>query len=320
MLFFGAGVIGSVYAARLQEAGADVTVVARGDRYADIAEHGIVLEDFSSKHRTAYPVKVVDKMPSGEEFDVCVVALQSTQVGPALPVLAANPRIPVFLFLHNTVTGFGPLFEAVGRERVLVGHANLGGERVGHVVHYMAAQKMTLGEPDGTESARLREIAALFRAAGFGVRSNPRMDAWKRYHMALGCPMVNAMYRAGGCNYRLARDREALAQFVGGMREAFQVLQTLGFPVEPREMRLLGVLPDSLLTALFRRVFRMEVMDIGGARHARNAREEMTRLSAELLELAGEAGVETPVLRELHRYAVSADGPVEVPEGEEGRC
>jgi hypothetical protein len=46
MLFFGAGVLGSVYAARLHEAGVDVTVLARGRRLADIREHGIVLEEF----------------------------------------------------------------------------------------------------------------------------------------------------------------------------------------------------------------------------------------------------------------------------------
>ncbi len=47
-LFFGAGVLGSVYAAKLHEAGVDVTVVARDKRFADIKEHGIVLEQFKT--------------------------------------------------------------------------------------------------------------------------------------------------------------------------------------------------------------------------------------------------------------------------------
>lgn len=64
----------------------------------------------------------------------------------------------------------------------------------------------------------LGSVYAAFRAAGFGVEFSPGMDAWKRYHMAFGGPMVHAMYMAGSCNYRLARNREALGKFVRGMR------------------------------------------------------------------------------------------------------
>lgn len=308
MLFFGAGVIGSVYAARLREAGVDVTVLARGQRLSDIREHGIVLETFGTGRQTGTRVDVVEEMPRDDAFDVCVVPLQATQVEAALPTLAQNQHIPSFLFMHNTLTGFDPLVDALGRERVLIGHANLGGERQGHVVHYLASQNMTLGELDGRESERLRRIADAFRAAGFGVEFNADMDAWKRYHMALGTPMTNAMYMAGSCNYRLARDREALGKFVRGMREAFAVLRSLGFAVEPKKMRQLVALPDFALVWLFRIVFRLKIMDIGGARHARNAREEMATLSAQLLELADEANVPVPTLRELHRYALEPAG------------
>ena len=305
MLFFGAGVIGSVYAARLREAGVDVIVLARGQRLDDIREHGIVLETFGSGKRTTTQVEVVERMPRDEHFDVCMVPIQATQVEAALPTLAENPHIPTYVFMHNTVTGFDLLVDALGRERVVIGHANLGGEREGHVVHYLASQNMTLGELDGRETERLRRIAAAFRAAGFGVEFNADMDAWKRYHMALGTPMTNAMYMAGSCNYRLARDREALGKFVRGMREAFAVLQAHGFAVEPKKMRQLAALPDFALLWLFRVVFRLKIMDIGGARHARNAREEMAQLSQQLLALADDAGVQVPTLQALHRYALT---------------
>lgn len=304
-LIFGAGVIGSVYAAKLKEAGIDVTVVARGKRLEDISKHGIVLEEFNTGKQTSIPVKVVEQMPNDEHFDVCVVSVQRTQVESALVKLSQNEKIPAFLFLHNTVNGFEPLVKALGRERVLIGHANLGGERDGHIVRYMTAQKMPLGELNGEESERVRRIANAFKAAGFGVEFCRNMDAWKRYHMALGSPMANAMYMAGSCNYKLSRNREALVKFVRGMREGFDVLKTLGFPVEPKRMRLLKVLPNFMLIGLFKMVFRMKIMDIGGARHARNAREEMIQLSEEFLSLADRAGVDVPTLRELHSYAVN---------------
>ncbi len=57
ILVFGAGVLGSYYAAMLQEGGHDVTLVARGQRYHDIKEHGIVIEDYGTKERTTTRVK-----------------------------------------------------------------------------------------------------------------------------------------------------------------------------------------------------------------------------------------------------------------------
>ncbi|HEY3366174.1 MAG TPA: 2-dehydropantoate 2-reductase N-terminal domain-containing protein [Symbiobacteriaceae bacterium] len=43
ILVFGAGVLGSLYAAKLQESGHDVTILARGQRLDEIAQYGIVL-------------------------------------------------------------------------------------------------------------------------------------------------------------------------------------------------------------------------------------------------------------------------------------
>ncbi len=42
VLVFGAGVLGSLYAALLHEAGSDVTPVARGSRYEELSKCGVV--------------------------------------------------------------------------------------------------------------------------------------------------------------------------------------------------------------------------------------------------------------------------------------
>ncbi len=47
ILIYGAGVVGSVYAARLQEAGHNVSLLARGQRTVSLRTHGIQLEDAS---------------------------------------------------------------------------------------------------------------------------------------------------------------------------------------------------------------------------------------------------------------------------------
>ena len=49
VLVYGAGVQGGLYAARLHQAGLDVSLLARGRRLADLREHGIVLENRGSE-------------------------------------------------------------------------------------------------------------------------------------------------------------------------------------------------------------------------------------------------------------------------------
>ena len=48
ILVYGAGVVGSQYAARLRQAGHMVTLLARGERAAQMRDHGIVLEAFNT--------------------------------------------------------------------------------------------------------------------------------------------------------------------------------------------------------------------------------------------------------------------------------
>jgi 2-dehydropantoate 2-reductase len=52
ILVYGAGVLGSLYAARLADSGNDVTILARGQRLIDIRANGIVLDGYHSRLRS----------------------------------------------------------------------------------------------------------------------------------------------------------------------------------------------------------------------------------------------------------------------------
>ncbi len=60
ILIVGAGVIGSVYGAKLLERGHEVVALARGERLIELQERGLILEDAERGYRTALPVSVVD--------------------------------------------------------------------------------------------------------------------------------------------------------------------------------------------------------------------------------------------------------------------
>jgi len=103
-LILGAGVTGSFNAARLTDAGQDITSLARGRRLQDLRRHGIVLEDSRSGRRTITQVQLVDRLGPDYGYDVAIVAVKTDQLSSTLPVLAQNHR----LFGHFQADG---LFE-----------------------------------------------------------------------------------------------------------------------------------------------------------------------------------------------------------------
>jgi len=311
VLFFGAGVLGSLYAARLHEAGNDVTLVARGSRYEDLKKHGVVLENFDTGEKTRTELRIIDKMPADEYFDFCVVLVQKTQLESTLEALQVNAHIPAFIFMNNTAEGPQAMIDALGRERVMLGHANAGGERQGHVVLYMITEKMTLGELDGKKSQRLLQMVKTFKTAGFAVDLSSHIDAWKKYHVALAVPFSFAMYINNSCNISLSHCREDIRKCLQGIREGFAALARLGYPVEPPKLKWVFAIPDFILTPLFQQVLRSKIADIGMARHLRNAREEMDQLEQEFFDLIKKSELETPGINELrHRAAASKAGKV----------
>ncbi len=318
ILVYGAGVLGSVYAARLTDAGNDVTLVARGQRLADIRQHGLVLEDYATGARTTTPVNVIEKLSPDEAYDLALVIVRKNQLDPVLVELAVAPLIPDILFMFNNAAGPGEMIRAVGRERVVLGFPGGGGMRDGHVIRYMLSdrskQPTTIGELEGQISERLLRIAAVLESAGLPVAFNENMDAWLKTHAALISPMVNAIYAAGCDRMRLAKTRDALVLLVRAVREGLRVLQAMGVPLNPPSFRLLLWLPEPVLVWYLQRGVTSEAFELGAVRHAAAARDEMEHIAGEFRFLARVVGASTPSIDYLYSF-LNPDNPP-MPEGQ----
>lgn len=298
--------LGSLYAARLRASGQEVSLLARGQRLADLRTHGIVLEHALKRERTTTVVNVVDQLAPEAVYDLIAVLVRKNQVRDVLPLLAGNKGTPNILFMVNNPSGYEEWAQAVGRERLVLGFAGASGTREGHVVRYLVApgfmQPTTFGELDGRATPRLKQIVNVFKVAGFPVAISSNMDAWQKTHVALVSPLANAIYFAGGDNYRLARMPEAGRLVVRGVREGFQVLRALGVPITPPSLRLWEWLPERLLVALLLRWANSRHFETVATRHANAARDEMKQLADEFRLLARRTTVETPALDRLHGY------------------
>lgn len=296
ILIFGAGVLGSLYAARLKAAGADVTILARGERALQIRTHGIVLVDEATGRESHTALPVIGHLSPDDRYDMILVLVRRDQLDSTLPQLAGNCSGAV-LFMCNNASGPGALVEALGPGRVLLGFPGAGGSREGHKVRCSVVsgrtQPTTLGELSGQVTPRLRAVADLLRRAGFPTAFSGNMDAWLKTHAAVVSPVANAFYFAGD-NYRLAASPEGLRLLVDAIREGLRALDALQIPVEPSRYRLLMYVPVWLAGPVLRRVFATRWAELVLWRHADTARTEMRVMAEEVRALLRAAGLPAP--------------------------
>lgn len=311
ILVFGAGVLGSVYAAKLGQAGQDVTVLARGERLREIQERGILLQEQGSEAITATPVRVIDHIDPAEAYDWVLVVVRRNQLGEALAALRAGVSSPNVLFLLNNAGGWQAMADALGKERVVLGFPCTGGMRAqGVVTHLPLGAATTVGEIDGQESGRLQQLSALMALAGLPVEICSDMDAWLKTHAAVIIPLAAAVYMAGGSTHRLAETRDALVLLVRAAKEALAALDGLGIPITPRAYAVLRWLPEPLLVTLLRKVLVSERAELGLARHANAARDEMAALAGEVSALFQQSGKPATSFNLLRRYLDPAVQPL----------
>ncbi|TET49728.1 MAG: ketopantoate reductase family protein, partial [Anaerolineales bacterium] len=292
ILVYGAGPLGTLFAARLQRGGNDVSLLARGQRLEQLREHGIVLEDLVTKERTTTLVNVVEELAPDDAYDLVLVIMRKNNALIILPVLAGNENTPNVLFLMNNAAGPGELTEALGDERVLIGFPGSVGYREGHVVHVLTgnedeAASVPFGEVDGRIADRTRAVASIIDSApGLQAEIRTDMDAWLKYHVALLFPsLAPALRMCGVDNYRMSRTRDGIVLAIRAIKEGFRALRALRLPITPPKLRLFASLPEPILVAVLRRYLGNELMEAALVKHARAAHSEVVHLADEFLAL-----------------------------------
>ncbi len=120
-LVFGAGPTGSLYAARLFEAGHDITLLDRGQRLEDLRTHGVVLDDAFSGRREVHHIPLVEEFGEDDDYDLVMVVMRKNQAPQLLPLLAKNRRVGTFLFLMNNAADLNGERFARTRDAIILG-------------------------------------------------------------------------------------------------------------------------------------------------------------------------------------------------------
>ncbi|MBN2157460.1 MAG: NAD-binding protein [Candidatus Lokiarchaeota archaeon] len=78
-LVYGAGVLGSLYAAVLKLSGKDVTLLARGKRLEELRDHGLVIENLITEKTIQTKIDLIDsKLTENNNFDLILVIISTS--------------------------------------------------------------------------------------------------------------------------------------------------------------------------------------------------------------------------------------------------
>ncbi|MFA8443902.1 2-dehydropantoate 2-reductase [Yoonia sp.] len=215
---FGAGAIGGYMGAKLAQAGADVSLVARGPHLKAMREDGLRLIEESGE--TTVKVTASDDAADLGPQDYVIVTLKAHSVPPVVPKM--QPLIGDNTTIVSGVNGVpwwyfhkigGPL-EGTRLQSVDPGNAQwdgFGPDRVLGCVVYPAAEvvapgvvkhiegnRFSLGEPDGSKSERALALSKALSAAGLRapVRPKIRDEIWVKLWGNLSFNPISALTHA----------------------------------------------------------------------------------------------------------------------------
>lgn len=232
----GVGGIGSTFAARLADAGHDVTVIVRNRRLDQVCNDGGIRTPDGVVATT-----VAAELPIDVDFDLILVTVLAHQVAPLLPRLTAS-RSRTVMFMFNTFDSLATLRGAVG-ERFAFGFPAIAARVDTDGVLHTGIQSR--GVLTTLTDARWAEV---FTAAGIPAVTTSDMESWLRSHAAAVVPfMITAAeaHRARrGISWSRARELAAAKD------EAFALVRELGHDVIPTVHSVVGKVPAVMTAGL----------------------------------------------------------------------
>jgi len=245
---FGAGAIGGLLAVKLHQAGADVTVIARGPHLAAIRANGMTLK--SEGRTVTVPLKATDKAEEAGSQDYVIVTLKANGLIPAATEIAKlmGPDTALVTGINGIPYWYFYGLEGPWRDRV-VESVDPDGKlwtilpprhAIGCVIYPAAdvsapgviehtyGTRFSLGEPDGSKSARIEALSQMLTKAGLKapIRANIRDEIWVKLWGNLAFNPLSAL--TGATLDRLAFRPDLRAVVRAMMEEGEAVGRALG--------------------------------------------------------------------------------------------
>jgi 2-dehydropantoate 2-reductase len=236
ILVMGAGAVGAYFGARLQQAGEQVVLCARGDNLRALREHGLAVKSY--KGDFAVRVEATDDPRDDGPYELILFCVKSYDTERAARTIDGCLNAGgAILTVQNGVENEVRLCELFGADAVMAGNARIGAEMIapGQLVHRTGGF-IEFGELDGRDTARARKLAEIFQRAGIFGELTMRLGAirWEKLLWNAAFNSVTAL--SGRKVGDVLDDAEGEALLRALMTEIVAVAQAEGVPLSEAQV------------------------------------------------------------------------------------
>ncbi|URZ00303.1 ketopantoate reductase family protein [Clostridium felsineum] len=309
ILIYGAGVLGSYAAYELNRIGHEVTILARGSRYEEIKEKGLVIRHWIQRRTTVDKIKVVKELLSDDYYDVTFIVMQALQVEAVLPAVSQNVRCPLFVFVGNDdkAREISDKIKntSANKSMVLFGFFSIGGRREGEKVISVHTKHpdFDIGDLEGKDDYK-PIIEKILKKSRVKIHYHINMEDFFKTHIAFIMPLAYLAYMSDCDLRKVARNRKALNTVIDAIIEGCDVLVKVGYKIDPersikfmKKHRIIVYFGLKLCAAT--PIGRLAISD-----HCKSAYMEMEYLDKALLEWTKKSNLMTPNIDKLRGYLI----------------
>ena len=279
ILIYGAGVIGSLYAALFTEAGYDTSVYARGKRLEFLKKNGLLYKKNQNIKRAE--TTILEELSDNDVYNFVLLTVRENQLYEALAELKNN-KSDTIVTMVNSLDSYKKWEDIVGIGRILPAFPGAGGSInddgiLDASLTPRIIQLTTFAEISGNKSETKKQFSKILKHAHIPYQKVADMHMWQLCHLAMVVPIADAYYEAD-CPERAGKDWKIMKKTAERLKRNFIFLRKQEGKLSPWKMNIFRFLPLPFLTIMLAIIFESSFGDKFMYQHAVKAPDEMREL------------------------------------------
>lgn len=233
ILFFGRGVIGTLYAWAFENAGHTVEFYVREGRKAQYGSQ-VDLEIWDARRskkdrfvKEKWPIVTHEEIKENHDYDLIFMSVNTEQVASAVKYLAPRVGNATVLFFNNFWQDPQSAVQPIPLSQIVYGFPGAGGGFEGNTLYGGLYRTVQFGTFESEPTKRDLEVRKLFVEAGFKIMVQKDPKSWLWNHFALNAAMEAEVLKIGSFE-EVISSPEALVGIGRNMKEISPVLKAKG--------------------------------------------------------------------------------------------
>jgi 2-dehydropantoate 2-reductase len=258
ILFFGRGVIGTLYAWAFENAGHTVEFYVRDGRKAQYGSQ-VNLELWDARRnkkdrliKEKWPIVTHEEIKENHDYDIIFMSVNPEQVSSVVKYLAPRVGNATVLFFNNFWQDPQSAIRPIPLSQIVYGFPGAGGGFEGNTLYGGLYKTVQFGTFESEPTKRDLEVRKLFVGAGFKIMVQKDPQSWLWNHFAFNAAMEVEVLKKGSFE-KVISSPEALAGIGRNMKEIIPVLKAKGSKLDVMT-KVVGVLPPRVVGFLMSNV------------------------------------------------------------------